>query len=724
MDRGELQVTARAASGLDRLVSRRGLAIVGASPNQHYAMNVLDNMLVSGFPKESIFPVNPRHQEVAGLPCYPDVSDIPAEIGAAAILTREDTVPAALTAAAERGASAALVVAAGYGESGESGARKQAELGQLAEHLGVCLIGPNSLGYLAPPESLAVWAGFRLTTPLRTGPAALAFQSSGMMNLVLSMAMHRSIGLRAAVAVGNEASTDIADAIRWYCEDPDVEVIGAVIEGSTRPRALVASLWEAKNAGKPVLALKLGRSELAVRNAQAHSGRMAGTGAVWDGVFRQCGVVPVRDLDELVTSMALFGARGPLQPADDGRSERVRLGLVTNSGGDCALVSDLAADRGLEVASLSPASEAAVRGALEREDALGNPLDCGNLPRRKPDAFRAAAEAYFADAAVNVAAFRMMLPQRPDEESLAVYECLVSLARQSGKVPVVVSRAAEALDAEWFSAVQDLGAPLLVSYGTALTCISYLDRWLGSRSRDSGTPVAVPEQALTAAPAPWPLTWDQIRGLLDEAAIPAPAGGIAGEPGEAAALAASVGFPVAVKAYSRSLSHKSDLGGVVLSLASPEQVAQACEDMRSRLEPEVALDGFEVQKMIEGAQELILGSYRDPLFGPVVVLGAGGVNTETLRDVVFALPPVPAAYARDLIMGLRIAPLLGGTRGRSAYDVEAAAEAVEKFSRLLVDHDDLQELEINPLAIMPAGEGVVALDARGRRSEPEQGSQG
>ncbi len=680
-----------------------GVAIVGASDARHYPQSILENLLRMGYPKERIFPINPRYEHVGGLACYPSLEALPDPVSLAVFTTRRGTIIPLLEEAAQRGVNAAVVLADGYAEEGPEGRRRQEELGRTAESLGIALLGPNTLGYLAPGSGIGVWAAGTLPRPLRRGGVALAFQSSGTLNLMFSLACHRHIGVRAGVSVGNEAVLDIADVLQHFAMDPEVTVIAAFLETTERPQRLATALALARRQGKPVVMLKVGRSDRARRNALAHTGRLASAAGAWDALLDQLGVIQVCDLDELVETAVMFSHR-------DGISEAGGVGLCTISGGDCSLLSDLAEELSVPVPDVTDATRDVLVRALRKPTLLGNPLDCENLRREDPARFQECIAAFCRDPRLRVVAFRMNLEEEPNDSLRALYRSLIDCAKAASKNAVVLSRAAESLSSAWFQFFEDHGVAFLPSYRTALSSIGHLLTWASSRGRREWLPAAVPATVSSPGDAGRACSWRETQEWLRRASIPYVRSYLARTPEESGGAAHALGMPVVAKLVGPSLAHKSDAGVVRLGLATEAEVIDACRAMLENLNGEAreTVEGFEIQQLIPDGVEMLLGMTRDAAVGPVLLIGMGGVFAETLRDVVLAVPPVSAADALTLIGRLRGAPLLHGVRGGAPVAVSALAELVAAFSQAVVRSDDrIAEIDLNPVLVRRDGISVV-----------------
>lgn len=696
-------------------LSPNGVAIVGASETRHYPRSIIANLLRVGYPKERIFPINPHYKEVMGLVCYPSLASVPAPVALAVFTTKRDTISPLLKEAAQCGVKASVVLADGYAEEGPEGRRRQEELVRDAETLGVSVLGPNTLGYLAPSFSVGIWAGGELPGPMRSGGVALVFQSSGTLNLMFSLACHRQIGIRAGISVGNEAVLDAADVLEHFALDPEVTVLAAFLETTERPKRLASALALARQQGKPVVLLKVGRSDRARRNAIAHTGRLASAAGAWDALLNQLGVVQVRDLDELIETAVVFSHRQAIS-SDGG------VGLCTISGGDCSLLSDLAEELSVPVPDLTEPTRGVLIEALGKPTLLGNPLDCENLRREDPVRFQECIAAFCRDPRLQIIAYRMNLEEEPNESLQAMYRSLIESAKAANKMPVAMSRAAEALSLAWFQFFEDQGVAFLPSYRTALSSIRNVLSWArGAGLHDGWLPAAVPERISSPSEPIHACTWTETQEWLRHASIPYVRSQLVSTPEEAGAVARALGMPVVAKTVGPSLVHKSAVGAVRLGLATEREVVNACGDMLRTLRDgqfQGAVEGFEIQRMVPNAVEMILGMTRDAAVGPVLLVGTGGVFAEVLQDVVLAVPPVDTNDALRLIDRLRSAQLLHGLGGDPVVPRTALADLIAAFSQAVVNSDDrIVEIDLNPVLVRR--DGVSVVDALITRGEPQ-----
>jgi len=381
------------------------LALVGASERNHYAVHIFKNLQNMGFDPAKIIPIHPSRPEVFGLKAYPRLADVPGEIPLAVIAVNNKAVVAVVEEAGQKKIPAAVVFADGFAEGGEAGKKLQHELAAAVRATGIKLLGPNCMGFVAVRAKLGIWGG--ALPELRPGNIGLVFQSSGMMNLLINAGARRGLGFHVCASGGNEIALNSADYLAYQAECPEIEVIATYFEAAPKePERFAAALDRAIANGKSVLVLRAGRTERARRNVIAHTGQLAGSVAAWDAFFEQHGAIIVHDLDDLIDTTALF-AGAQVRPDKHERG----VGLITISGGDCTLLSDIAEQEGVPLPDLGPETRKVLVESLDKPTLLGNPLDVEDLQRINPDAFERCLEKFFEDPAIDMLGVRLNLPE-------------------------------------------------------------------------------------------------------------------------------------------------------------------------------------------------------------------------------------------------------------------------------------------------------------------------
>jgi acetyltransferase len=697
---------------LGSAVHPKSIAVVGASPRPgSVGRMVLDNIISGGF-AGPVYPVNPNHAEIAGLTCYASAGDLPEAPDFAVILTPASAVPGVITELAEKGCRAAVVITAGLTRA--NGLR-QAMLDAAKPHL-FRIIGPNTLGLIVPPLGLNASFSHIAAKP---GSIALLSQSGAIVTTLVDWAADKAIGFSHVVSLGDMADVDVADYLDILAGDPRTKAVVLYLESIPNPRKFMSAARACARI-KPVIAIKAGRHAEAAKAALTHTGALSGADRVTDAALRRAGILRVIDLDELFGATQTIGGLGSLS--------RARVGIVTNGGGAGVLAVDQLIDRGSDMAELSEATISGLDPHLPANWSRANPVDIvGDAP---PERYRKAIEAVAADPGVDVVIVMncpTALASPIDAATMLASICVNG--RINGK-PVLGCWLGQRVAAEGRAILEAAGVASYETPADVAAAVSYLVDW----SRAQAQLTRVPEgdglgekthfetvRAIfkaVAADGRSMLTEPEAKAALAAYAIAVPETLVAATPAEAGPLAAKLleKYPkIAVKLLSRTVTHKSDVGGVVLNLASPEAAVEAASAISRRLgerHPGLAPDGFSLQPMIvrERAEELILGVSRDSIFGPVILFGAGGVSVEVVDDTAIGLPPLDEVLSGDLIDATRISRLLKGYRDRKPADRAGIIAALDAISRMIVDFPAIVSMDINPL--LADSDGVIALDAR------------
>ncbi|MGC9529409.1 MAG: acetate--CoA ligase family protein [Candidatus Bipolaricaulaceae bacterium] len=705
------------------LLAPRAIAVVGASQRSGPGRQVMDNLRQLGFPGE-VIPVNPKYEQVLGYPCFPSLS---AAVAAgrrpelmALLLGREQVVPV-VEEGARLGIRAAWAFASGFAEADGRGRALQAELAALCSQAGVALMGPNCVGFVNPAAATGAYSA-PLSPRLAPGRVGAVAQS-GSVCLALANAA-RGLGFSLLVSSGNEAVVDVTDYMAYMLDDPGTDVVLAFVEQFRRPDRFVEVARRARELEKPIVVLKVGRSEVARRAAAAHTGALAGSDAVHDAVFDKYGVIRVDDLDEMLeTAVALTSLRGRLPRGD-------RVGVITVSGGEIGLVADLARGLCLSFPPWDGATAARLQAALPPYAEVANPLDAwgsGKIEETYPPCVTAAAEDPNVDALLITLDVPPGLAPAQVDQYRVVAESAVATARTAAKPIVVLSNLAGGLHAQLRGVLEDGGLPLLQGTRAGLRAVDRLI-WYGTRPRPAAAPPAPAPPAGVAEllDRRGPLTEHASKRVLAAYGIRCTRERLCRSPEQAVAAAHALGYPVALKVMSPRLLHKTDAGLVRLGLGDDRGVAEAYTDLweRARGLTDVAdLEGILVQEMApRPVAEVIVGALRDEGFGPVVVFGAGGELVELIEDRALALPPLTRAEAEAMLSCTRVGRLLSGFRGRPSGDGAALVDVLVQVGELARQWADrIRSIDVNPLFVLPAGQGVVAVDALIELMESEDG---
>lgn len=699
-------VAATAPARLASFYEPRSIAVIGASRDPRSVGGcVLANLVAGGFAGR-IIPVNRNADRVQGLPAVASVLDIAEAVDLAVITVPASQVLDVLAACEAKGVGGAVVISAGFREIGEGGTERERTLREWVRGRGVRVIGPNCLGWIRPACRLN--ATFAPGMPAR-GNIAFISHSGALAVGILDWSRERSMGFSLFASLGNQCDVSESDVLAATVDDPETRVIAAYLEGVADGRRFAEALGELAGR-KPVVILKVGRSPEAARAVVSHTGAMAGSDLAFEAAVRQAGALRVRSIEELFDQARALAS----QPIPAGR----RVMVLTNGGGLGVVATDAARDAGLHVVPTPEAVREPLRAVLPPTASLGNPIDLVG----DADAARFAAALGVLARHPAFDALLVLLTAQAATDSAEVARAVLAGTR-AWAVPVVAALVGGPRLVAGARLLEAGGVPCYAFPETAVAALAGMARLGEHRIRQQAGAQAeapgAPPWVRLAAGGSTRLGMAELRGLLKAYEIPAVACEIVTTPQQAAEAAQRLGFPVALKVVSPDIVHKTDVGGVRLGLASAGEVAGAMFSMFTRLHaehPDAVLSGVLVQKMAERGTELILGAVRDPQFGPVVVVGMGGIYTEVFRDIAARLAPVTAEEARAMLEELRVAPLLRGVRGQRPVDLRAVASLVSRFSRLAVDRTDLVEVEINPLVVGPAG--GLAVDARATLCPP------
>jgi acyl-CoA synthetase (NDP forming) len=715
------------APDLQALLAPRSIAIVGASTSNPYASRLLENLGHGGFTGR-LYLINPRQASIGEMPCHPSIEALPEVPDLAVLVVPQRAVLDVLAACGRRGIRAALIISAGFGEAGDAGRAAQDEIRRIAHAHGMVVCGPNCLGIAntLAPAMVHSYTGL----PVPRGNLALVSQSGAMaFASVLSPACDRGVGFAVVVSSGNEAVVDTVDYIRHFVRDPEVRVIGSLLEGLRpgRGRAFLDVAAAAAEAGKPILVCKVGRSDVGARQVVSHTGSMTGADDVYDAAFVQAGVIRVPDPDDLFEIASAF-SRCPV-PAGEG------IAILSTSGGLGVVLADKCGVHGLELPPLSPETATALAGGeffLVAGD-LGNPLD---IRGQGAQSLPALLDLFIRDDRYHVITVALGLPAVGDR-AVKIARDLIEVAGTTDKPLIVLwmgSRrdpAGQLSDADGFRMLERSRLPIFSSPDKCFRAMQALVEYGRFQRRLRAAAKQDEGRAGVEAAAARAFLADK-RGVLDEVdarrllacyGIAGPREAFAPDADAAARAADKIGYPVVVKLVSADLPHKTEAGAVTVGVPDERGLREACARMRAAVErhrPGARVRGLLVQEMVDG-RELIVGASHDPQFGPVLTCGLGGILVEVLRDVQRRVPPLGAGEARAMIATLAGAVTLGAFRGRPPADVDAAADVIRRLGRLALDLEDVVvEVEVNPLMVTPTGavavDAVVALRASGASS--------
>ncbi|MEF7617418.1 acetate--CoA ligase family protein [Aquincola sp. MAHUQ-54] len=684
---------------LDPVFNPASIAVVGASADpRKIGGRPIAYMQRSGFSRP-LYPINPRQREIQGLQAYPSLRDVGRPVDQVIVAVAGEHVPAAVEEAVAQQARSIIVFSSGFAEMGDEGRRVQDQIAARCREAGIPLVGPNCIGVFSARQ--AMYATFMTALEhelFEPGSVGIATQSGAIGSYLYGLAGDRGVRFSQFIATGNEAAVDVADCIDWMAQDDATSVVMAYLEGCRDGERLYRALRRAQAARKPVILMKVGRSAQGAAAAASHTGSLAGADAVYDAILRETNAWRADSLEEMVdVAYACSTSVLPRGP---------RLGVITPSGGVGVIAADEAARAGLTLPVLPPQTQQAIRDIIPFASGV-NPVDTTAQTVGDRSLYTRILDIVFRHEGFDsVLSFNASMG-RSEAEFAKVRSALYELRRAHPQTVVALSmRATPEIAAE----LGREGILYFADPSRATATIGALARIAAGFDRPAEAAVAMqaaqplPEGVLDEATA---------RRLLEGAGVPFVGQAIARSADEAAAAAEACGYPVVLKVLSPDIAHKSDVGGVLLGLKDAAAVRAGWSSMMDKVRtacPAARLEGAIVSPMVAGGVETVMGAVRDPVFGPMVMFGLGGVFVEVFQDVTFRRAPVSLQTAREMIQEVQGLPLLTGARGKPKADLGTLAQALVDLSRFAVAHrDEVASVEINPFIALP--EGGVAVDA-------------
>jgi len=697
---------------LERFFNPRSIAIIGASQ---------DLMTISGQPLKhlqshhyqgKLYPVNPRYADVAGVKCYPSLAEVPETPDLVLILVNASRVADMLKQCGAKGVPYVIIFSSGFSEMGGEGVKLQRELDAIAREHGIGVVGPNCQGMMNVADGVFAGFGSVFFTDYEPGVVSMVSQSGGFGFSVMNLSSKDGgLPFRQMVTTGNEIGVSTLDFIEYFIQDPKTAIIAGYLEGAKDARRLPEIGQKALAAGKPILMWKVGNTEQGQKAAASHTANLGGAMALYRAAFRQNGIIQVEDIQDVVDYGRAF--RGGRLPKGN------RLAIITISGGAGILMTDECIGRGMQLAALAPETVAKLREFVPSFGALGNPVDVTAAIFNDLTLINRTLQAIVDDPGVDCIA--MINASLQGEIAKKIAAEIVTVAGKTDKPIAIAWSARDVMAPEAYAALDAARIPHYkspVRCGRALAAVSWYAEAKRRRERQSEEKAftlssAAARQALEGKAAD--VTEYNAKRILAEYGIPVTQEELAATKEQALAAARRIGYPVAIKVQSPDISHKTEARAVRLGIGSDEELASAWEEVLANARAynkSAKIEGVLVQEMIKDGLEAILGVTNDPLFGPAVMFGLGGIFAEILKDVSFRLAPVTASTAREMVEEIAGYPVLAGARGRPRADVDALVDAITRLSALAVDLEDrVAELDINPLFVFAEGGGVKAADA-------------
>ncbi|MEA5048651.1 MAG: acetate--CoA ligase family protein [Eubacteriales bacterium] len=694
---------------LKKLLKPAKIAVVGASEKENLGGFTARMMLAhAGERIDDVYFVNPGRERVFDRPCYPSLSALPERIDLAVIATAKPTVETLVEEAAQKGAGGVVVYASGYGETGKpEDIQAEESLKTLCRRLDIALMGPNCAGFINMADHVPAM-GFLTTVHQNAGRVGLVSQS-GMICTLLSDSGKTDFSY--IISCGNSKVVEVVDYIDFLVDDEDTGVIAAYIEGVSNPTKFLATLKKAAKQQKPIILLKIGRSEAGSRSAASHTGSLSGSDAAFDAVFQKYGVIRVDDLEDLVGMSNLLSTL-PILPKGD------RVVSLNGSGGENGVSCDVGHLYGIHFPPFSTGTAERLKSILPDYASTNNPLDTTATICYDTEVFADAAEIIINDPNFDLALVGLTIVSEMTDLCVKhMSEGLVKLISEKRiDKPVIVVPAVESgRMPEYVNLLKNAGIPVTAPCFYAYKHVKKLLDYCKWRA-------ALPDITLEDAVLSHPdsnrrtaLSEHKSKEMLRSFGVRIPREAIVHDAGEAVEAASGIGFPLVLKIESDDILHKSDMGGVILNIqskAAAEEAFRRILENAAKNRPDARINGVLVQEMVPSGLETIIGVNRDKLFGPMVLFGLGGVNTELLRDVALYPAPFGKAEALRMIGSLKLAKLFSGYRGGAALDVDALAKLLSDVSRFAyAQRDSLAELDLNPVFVYEKGKGVAIADA-------------
>lgn len=694
---------------ISHILKPESVAVIGASEDLTKFGGRLFKLLVQHRYAGKIYPINPKRDTLLGIKAYPSIDKTPTPPDMAVMAVPRDAVRDAVLACADAGTKVAIIITSKFSDAGPEGAALEAEVVEIARSRGMRLIGPNCLGLISPANNLALCASPALFVDrLPVGHIGMVSQSGALMATIFDRAQTRGVGFSHCFSIGNQADLELSDFLDFLIDDADTRVICCYIEGLKDAERFLACARRARLAGKPILAVKAGRTAHGAAAAFSHTASLAGSYEGFAAACRETGVLLMEDTDAMVMLAACMTRQT--------MPESVNVGIATNSGGGGAVTADRLSDSRIPLAQLSQQTVIELLKNFETSATAFNPIDMGAAKAGGSVAVSSSVmQLLMDDPQVDI----ILAPITTAPDISKVCENLVNGADESkggrdAKPWLIVVQPGQAGDAAR-AMLRERGVFYSDSLDEAIRVIQgYRDYLALTPTTLPSRPVDMPHVA--TAHLSGAIGENATKELLSAYGVPVNRGAVACDADAAGKLAEGFTAPFVVKVVSPDIVHKSDVGGVVLDLATAADVAKAVVEMSTRLAkilPEARIEGYLVQEMRSAPLEMFIGAHNDPQFGPMVLVGAGGVLIELMKDVAVARAPVSPEQARIMVDGLAVSPLLRGWRGAGPLDAEALAEAVSRLSWMVADLGPrFAELDANPVLVGKQGDGCVAVDAR------------
>ncbi|MFB0527817.1 MAG: acetate--CoA ligase alpha subunit [bacterium] len=692
---------------LEKLFDPKSIAVIGASRQEgKVGYSILKNLLQYGY-QGKIYPINPKAEEILRTRTYPTIFSVEGEIDLAIIAIPSQLVPSILKDCVNRRIGAVIIISAGFKESSKQGSQLERELVEIIKNSRMRVLGPNCLGIIDTASSLN--ASFAAGMP---SPGNIAFfsQSGALCTAVLDWALEEEVGFSKFISLGNKADIDEVDLLLTLAEDRETKVILGYLEGVSNGTRFMEVAREVSRE-KPVIITKSGRTQAGARAASSHTGTLTGSDSAYEAAFRQCGVIRAETVQSLFDYAIAFAH----QPLPRGPN----LAILTNAGGPGIIAADAVESSILQMASFREDTISKLRKELPANASIYNPVDV--IGDAGADRYEKAMRTIVDDPGVD--SLTVILAPQAMTEIKETAEVISKISSAVSDKPIVSSFMGQLEVKEGRKILRSRKIPNYSYPERTVSALEAMVKYQKWKESPSGKILSFEvnkrkaQETLTKAKEKGKanLTIEETREVLSAYGFSLPQRIVAETSREAISAANSLGYPVVMKIVSPDILHKSDVGGVKVGVTEKSQVARGFEDLISnvkRFMPEALILGVSVEEMIGPGKEVILGSSRDPSFGPLLMFGLGGIYVEVLKDVSFRIAPLTFNEAESMIKEIRSYPILKGVRGEAPSDLIAVREALLKLSQLVTDFSEILEIDINPLMVLPAGKGAVVIDSR------------
>lgn len=690
-------------SDLECFTAPRSIAVIGASTDPtRIGGRPLRYLLESGYPG-AIFPINAKNDTVQGLKAYRSIADVPSAVDCALILVPSASVLEAVKQCAAIGVKGVVIFSSGFAETGAQGEQRQAEVLAIARRAGMRVIGPNCLGlFRTRSHAYLTFSGVFEDVVGQHGDLGLISQSGGFAGEFVKLAVQRGLYFSTWMTTGNEIDVELGEALTHMAQDPDTRVIGLYLEGARKRESLLQGLALARRNGKRVVALKAGRTAAGAAAVQSHTAGLAGSDRLYDVIFAQYGVHRARSIEEMLD--VIYTARQPV------RMPSKRLAILSTSGGNGALAADFAIDSGFSLPPLSDDLQGQIK-VLAEDASTSNPVDLTAKVASDPSVLAKTLEAMLRAGTYD--GFYVFVGLVAGIPALIepMLEVMRPIPARFPGVPIVLSITAPDPILRRY---EEAGYILIQDPSRAIAALRGLAGFDAYRADAAPSPAPLCDATASSLAPGRSYSEVESKALLERIGIPLLEERLVAHDDGADQIATGMGGRVALKIVSPDILHKTDVGGVrlhVTAAEAPKAVVDMMETVQ-RARPDARIDGVLMSPMLDGALEFIVGAHADPVFGPVIMVGAGGVAVEITDDVALRLAPVNADEARDMVQSLKCHRLLDGYRGRPPADIKALVEAIVTLSEFAhANARLLGSIEINPVAVLPDGKGIIALDA-------------